>query len=77
MLGEIMEADLPIAESMVAYWTRFAHTGDPNGGSDPVWPAYDASADQYLDISNPLQVASGLGSDRCDFWAPIAEDMFD
>ena len=30
------------------YWTNFAKTGDPNGGNDPEWPAYDAATDVTL-----------------------------
>ncbi|GAA2212697.1 carboxylesterase family protein [Nonomuraea monospora] len=27
-----------LADRLIATWTRFARTGDPNGGSDPAWP---------------------------------------
>ncbi|MCA9771372.1 MAG: carboxylesterase family protein, partial [Myxococcales bacterium] len=31
-----------LIEAMQGYWTRFAHTGDPNGGGAVAWPAYAA-----------------------------------
>lgn len=29
---------------MKTYWTNFAKTGNPNGGTAPAWPAYHDSA---------------------------------
>ena len=33
-----------LADLMKTYWTNFAKTGNPNGGTAPAWPAYHDSA---------------------------------
>jgi para-nitrobenzyl esterase len=51
------EQDPAAAEVMSAYWTGFAKTGDPNGGSRPYWAMYTASEDRLLDFTNDGPVA--------------------
>ncbi|XP_050949965.1 carboxyl ester lipase, tandem duplicate 2 isoform X2 [Labeo rohita] len=46
-----------VAQYMIAYWTNFAHTGDPNNGESKVpvaWPEFASSGHQYLDIHNSM-----------------------
>ncbi len=40
--------DYDAARVVHAYWVNFAKTGDPNGGTLPAWPAYDAGTDPIL-----------------------------
>jgi para-nitrobenzyl esterase len=35
--------DRQLSELMQTYWTNFAKAGNPNGGSAPQWPQYDAA----------------------------------
>jgi para-nitrobenzyl esterase len=44
--------DVVQAQTISAYWTSFARTGDPNGAGRPAWPEYDTQRDQLLDFSN-------------------------
>jgi para-nitrobenzyl esterase len=37
---------------MVSYWSNFAKTGNPNGGSLPEWPAYTRERRESLTIGN-------------------------
>jgi para-nitrobenzyl esterase len=67
-LGKVGSADA-LSRAMQGYWTRFAATGDPNGGDAPVaWPSYDASSDPHLVLDVPVSAAAGLKPAICDFW---------
>lgn len=39
-----------VSENLIDIWTRFAKTGDPNGGMNVTWPKYSRVSGQYLDI---------------------------
>jgi para-nitrobenzyl esterase len=39
-----------VSENLIDTWTRFAKTGDPNGGMNVTWPKYSRETRQYLDI---------------------------
>ncbi|MBN1570878.1 MAG: carboxylesterase family protein [Acidobacteria bacterium] len=54
------DADKKVSENMMAMWAKFARTGNPNVKGLITWPAYDSATDQYLYISEPLQVKSGF-----------------
>lgn len=55
----LVHPDTAVAASVVALWTRFAKTGNPNGGMDVTWPEYTKATDRYLDINTKLSVLSG------------------
>ena len=59
-----------ISEAMIQYWTRFATTGDPNGGGQPAWPPYRADQDQSLELGPVVRVVTGLKRDGCDAIGP-------
>ncbi len=70
-LGNI--ADEAAADTVMGYWTRFARTGDPNGDSAPIWPAFDPTDDELLSISDSIQAITGYKKDECDFWRGLLE----
>ncbi|XP_076845004.1 bile salt-activated lipase-like [Brachyhypopomus gauderio] len=50
-----------VSKHMIAYWTNFAKTGDPNvGGSEvPVfWPGFTAEGHQFVDINHDMDKTS-------------------
>jgi para-nitrobenzyl esterase len=49
------------------YWTRFAATGNPNGGSDPTWPEFGNGA--RFELTPQPSVSTAPLEDRCAFWA--------
>jgi para-nitrobenzyl esterase len=63
-----------LSNDMVAYWTQFAKTGNPNISPKPVWPAYNPSTDLFLQLTEPRPVAISSFQDEhlCSFlWNQI------
>jgi len=59
------------SEAIQEYWTNFAKTGDPNGGSKTltVWPRFDVSARGYIEFLDNGPVArEGLRRPFCDLY---------
>jgi para-nitrobenzyl esterase len=71
LLGSVPPASQPLVDAIEGYWTQFAKTGDPNGGSNPMWPAYTTAADQNLTLDTTIGVSTGLEKASCDFWENI------
>ena len=63
-----------LASHMKSYWTQFAKTGDPNGGSSPVWTKYVHGAETSLQrLVAPTPEISGeshfVYDHSCVFWS--------
>jgi para-nitrobenzyl esterase len=54
-----IKSDPMVAANVVDLWTRFAKTGNPNGGMNVIWPNYTREKGQYLDINSTPMVKSG------------------
>jgi para-nitrobenzyl esterase len=63
-------AESDLSAQIQRQWTRFAATGDPNGGNDPPWPRRTASDDVAIELDDARR---GLITDyrktTCDFWS--------
>lgn len=70
---ELTHQQKELSKAMVAYWTNFAVSGNPNGGSLPAWSPYDTSVDEFQSFIPPTPVVEPSGSfstvHMCDsFW---------
>jgi para-nitrobenzyl esterase len=71
--------ELALAHLVGRYWSRFAATGNPNGGSDPQWPEFGASKGQFagFDTSpysftyNVTAISGGIKPSLCQWWNNI------
>lgn len=61
--------DAKVSDHIERYWTNFAKTGNPNGGSLPQWPKFEPTARAYIDLtaSGPV-VREGLRREACDLF---------
>src|SRR6266571_2082916 len=64
-----------LSDQLVAAWTNFARTGNPNGVADHPWPRYVADLDNYL-VQDVPQLSTFTGSEfsanhQCDFWDSV------
>ncbi len=60
------QTDRKLSAEMMARWTRFAATGEPNGGAMPAWPAYDLKGDRHMEFGDASAVKAGLYKEACD-----------
>ncbi|HYK31950.1 MAG TPA: carboxylesterase family protein [Streptosporangiaceae bacterium] len=68
-------AQLALSNQFIGYWTRFAASGNPNGGGAPVWPRF-AFAKQRIQELIPSAIAPETGAKfstfhKCSFWLAV------
>ncbi|KFQ41809.1 hypothetical protein N333_08576, partial [Nestor notabilis] len=70
-----------VSKAMIAYWTNFARTGDPNKGNSKVpitWPPYTSEGSYYLEINNKMNqnsVKLNLKSQYVNFWNSVYQNL--
>ncbi|XP_075041428.1 bile salt-activated lipase-like [Mixophyes fleayi] len=80
-LAAFRPQDRNVSGAMIAYWTNFAATGDPNQGPSKVptsWLPYDTQYGQYLEINNSITYNSmkqGLRSPYVRFWVQTYRNL--
>jgi para-nitrobenzyl esterase len=67
-------ADAAVEAAILGAWTRFAATGDPNGGSLPRWPGVSAP-EPFLQLDSVVTNGTGWRNAECDFWDAVAGVM--
>jgi len=69
---ELNATETKLSDQMVAAWTNFANTGNPNGLGNSPWPKFAADdSGQYLVEDIPLStksVSQFRAEYKCDFW---------
>jgi para-nitrobenzyl esterase len=67
-----------LSQTIAGYWSRFAHTGNPNTDDPAVihWPAFTRptgpgrGVDKHLVLDVPIHEGLRLREAQCDFWEP-------
>jgi para-nitrobenzyl esterase len=62
------DSEWGLSDELEGYWSRFATTGNPNGGSSALWPTYSVASDPFLQLDDSITSGAGLRSANCDFW---------
>ncbi|HPO15304.1 MAG TPA: carboxylesterase/lipase family protein [Candidatus Hydrogenedentes bacterium] len=70
-------ADRRLSRAMQEYWVRFAATGNPNGGENPLWPAYDGDTDQNIEFNDPITIDAQLLRQQVDVFTPVILEWLD
>ena len=61
-------ADRALSETLMNYWTQFAHSGNPNAPGWVVWPAYTTQEDASIEFSDAIRVRRHLWKKESDFF---------
>jgi para-nitrobenzyl esterase len=66
-------AQFRLSAQMMGYWSRFAATGNPNGGGAPYWPAFSPARQRVEELTSTRTVpTTGFAAyHQCAFWAQI------
>jgi para-nitrobenzyl esterase len=67
-------AETTLSDQLVAAWTNFAATGNPNGTGNAPWPQFTASSPVMLSQNIPLATWTAdqfSQRHKCDFWNQV------
>jgi para-nitrobenzyl esterase len=64
-----------LSRQLVAAWTAFMYSGNPNRSGDQPWPRYTGSSEQYFSqnvpASSTLTAAQFAAAHHCEFWDKV------
>jgi para-nitrobenzyl esterase len=68
-------AQFTLSAQMMKYWSRFAATGNPNGGGAPYWPAFDPGRSRVQELTSAgITPEDSFGAyHQCAFWAQVKD----
>lgn len=61
------EVDFKLEEAMSSYWVNFAKTGNPNGDGLPVWPVFNDSKPEVIELGDEVKAATLPYPDQLNF----------
>jgi para-nitrobenzyl esterase len=68
----VTRTDAMMGDLVSGYWVQFGLTGDPNGGTRPLWPSHDPAVDRLMHFTNSGAI---VGTDplrpRLDLWRRV------
>jgi para-nitrobenzyl esterase len=65
--AKVPESDLKMQDLMMAYWTNFAKTMDPNGPGLPVWRPFSSSSNEVMVLDERAGMQPHPHAARLDF----------
>jgi para-nitrobenzyl esterase len=72
---EIGGDEVTLSDQLVAAWTNFAKTGNPNGSSNSPWPLFTAGAQNFFSQNVPsstvLSADAYAADHKCAYWNPV------
>jgi para-nitrobenzyl esterase len=64
-----------LSDQLVGYWTKFAHSGNPNGSGDSPWPRFQPDTGPLLLQNVPSSSTTSADafslSHQCEFWNTV------
>jgi para-nitrobenzyl esterase len=71
----LTSAQLGLSNQMIAYWTNFAKTGNPNASGVPNWPQFSTSTHDVQSLTSagngPSPITTFSTEHQCNFWAGL------
>jgi para-nitrobenzyl esterase len=70
---ELQGAEIALSNQLIAAWTNFAKTGNPNGVGALVWPVFAQASQTFLSQNLTSSAYSGsqfYTDHKCAFWYP-------
>jgi para-nitrobenzyl esterase len=58
-------ADVALTRNMLAYWSAFAHGGDPNGAGRAAWPRFDETSPRVLELDASISTRPAPDIESC------------
>jgi len=71
------DADMKLSKDIIALWTNFARTGNPNNPTlvGTIWPQYTADTEEYMGINLNMTVRSQMRPEKMAFWNELVPSI--